>query len=153
MDRKLLKAQKAVKDLMSYAKDSGVGNSADQPSHAARQTLGYPYRRTSARALRALVVPSIVPPVVSDVEVYESLPSEYPRPASTEVFGMVKLYWLFRHECGLTGDESEVRVARLRNAFWIEYGVRPVKFRAIYRAGESIGCNAVHAAVRRFRLS
>lgn len=153
LDRKLLKARKAVESLMSYAKDSGTGNSADLPSHAARQTLGYPYRTAAARALRALVVPSGVAPVMPDVDVYESLTSEYPTPDAPEVFGMVKLYWLFRHECGLSGHESEVRVARLRNAFWIEYEVRPVKLRATYRAGESIGCNAVHAAVRRFRLS
>jgi hypothetical protein len=154
LDRKLQKTRKAVEDLRSYAMDSDGGNSNDRPSHAARQTLGYPYRIAANHALRALVVPSgDEPPVVPDVKVYESLTSEYPTPSPPEVFGMVKLYWFFRHECSLSGDESEVRAALLRNAFWVEYGVRPVKYRPTYQAGESRGCDAVHVAVHRFRLS
>jgi len=67
-------------------------------------------------------------------------------------FAMVQLYWLLRHGCGLTGDESEVRVALIRNFFWAPLGVPKVKFRPFYEEGESQGCSAVRQAVRRFHL-
>jgi len=145
LDRKLQKARKAVGELRSYAEDSRVGKSPDQPDHAARVTLGYQYRIAAANALQSLVVP---PP---RIEVYESLRGEYPTPDRAETFGMVRLYWFFRHECGLTGHDSEVRVARLRNAFWTDYGASPVTCRPTYKTGESSGCEAVRLAVRRFR--
>ncbi len=67
-------------------------------------------------------------------------------------FGMVRLYWFFRHGCGISGDESEVRVALIRNALWKKYGISEVAYRPKYQVGESKGCDAVHEAVSRFRF-
>lgn len=64
--------------------------------------------------------------------------------------GMAQLYWFFRHGCSLSGDESEVRTALIRNAFWTDHGVRRVSFREKYEDAESRGCGAVQQAVRRF---
>lgn len=63
---------------------------------------------------------------------------------------MVKFYWCFRHGCGLSGHESEVRVALIRNAFWTEW-TTPVKYLPSYDTVDSQGCTAVRQAVRRFR--
>ncbi len=63
---------------------------------------------------------------------------------------MVKFYWFFRHGCGLSGHESEVRVALIRNAFWGEW-VKPVKYLPYYDSVDSQGSNAVRQAVRRRR--
>ena len=72
-----------------------------------------------------------------------------PNPIS---YGMVKLYWFFRHGCNRTGKESEVRTALIRNAFWTQHGVPSVDLLLKYRgAGESKGCTAVRLAVSRFR--
>jgi hypothetical protein len=64
---------------------------------------------------------------------------------------MVELYWFFRYGCRLTGDEAEVRVALLRNAFWTDFNVPTVNYLPEYQTGESKGCSAVHEAVRRWR--
>ena len=64
---------------------------------------------------------------------------------------MVKLYWFFRHECGLQTGECEVRAALIRNCFWTKHGVRAVKIRQRYQDGETRGCDAVRRAVERFR--
>jgi len=64
---------------------------------------------------------------------------------------MVQTYWFFRAGCGLNGDESEVRTALIRNAFWTHYGVSKVVYRDVYRAGDSRGCEAVRKAITRFR--
>ncbi len=79
-------------------------------------------------------------------------PLLHPVPSDPIAFSMVKLYWFFRYGCGLSGDESEVRVALIRNAFWQRYGVSPVVLRPEYATGESRGCDAVRNAVRRFRF-
>ena len=63
---------------------------------------------------------------------------------------MVKFYWLFRYGCELSGHESEVRVALIRNAFWGEW-VKPVKYLPYYDSVDSQGCTAVRIAVSRFR--
>lgn len=63
---------------------------------------------------------------------------------------MAKLYWFFRHGCKLDGQEAEVRVALIRNAFWTEYKIKRVPYRAEYKDFQSKGCPAVHQAVRRF---
>ncbi len=63
---------------------------------------------------------------------------------------MVKFYWFFRHGCGVPSNESQVRVAIIRNAFWKEWAT-PVKARPSYDSVDSQGCTAVRQAVRRFR--
>jgi hypothetical protein len=110
--------------------------------------LGEPYRLAAGKALRVLDVKRFF-----DAEQYvelahESLTSDHEDP---EVFGMVQLYWFFRHGCTLSGHESEVRVARLRNAFWTEYGATKVKYLAKYDGVKAQGCDAVRLAVRRFK--
>jgi hypothetical protein len=146
LDRKLEKARKAVKELEDYTGDPDE-RSVD-PLSDARQILSRKYGVAAQRALRELDVQRTTP---KEIGFYESLRSEYETPERVEGFGMVKLYWFFRHGCGLTGDESEVRVARLRNAFWTEHGMSRVEYRRTYRDGESRGCEAVHVAVRRWR--
>jgi hypothetical protein len=148
LSSKLLKARKALEDLFSYANDSKAGSLLDPPSHEAREMLGREYRIVAERALPVLVAPSSLP---LEADVYKSLPSEYLTPSLDLAFQMVKLYWFFRHECDLTGHESEVRVARLRNAFWTKYGIAAVNYRPRYQRDASSGCNAVHVAVLRFR--
>jgi len=148
LDRKVEKARKAVQELEDYASDSGTGRSPDQ-AHAARHLLGQKYRLAAQRARRELNLQT----TNDEVEFYESQGNEYATPNRAEGFGMVQLYWFFRHECDLSGGESEVRVARLRNAFWTEHKVKRVKYRPTYQmAGESKGCEAVHIAVHRFRV-
>jgi hypothetical protein len=144
LHRRLEKARKAVQELKDYASDSGTRHSLDESSHAARQMLGQKYRLAAQRALRELDVQN----APADLE---SERNEYPTPGRAEGFGMVQLYWFFRHECRLRGDESEVRVARLRNAFWTEHGIGTVKYRPTYKDAESMGCDAVHVAVLRYR--
>ncbi len=65
---------------------------------------------------------------------------------------MIKLYWFFRHGCEITGDQSEVRVALLRNTFWKKYKIPLVKYREKFdrEAAEPAGCPAVIEAVRRY---
>jgi hypothetical protein len=92
----------------------------------------------------------------TDSEFYRSEKAEYRAVEDPVTLAMVQLYWFFRYGCRLSGDEAEVRVALLRNAFWKKsgkYGVVPVLYRATYTAEESMGCAAVHVAVNRFRLS
>jgi hypothetical protein len=84
---------------------------------------------------------------------FESMRASQLVPEDPTVRAMVDLYWFFRYGCKLTGDESEVRVALLRNHFWTVHGVPKVEYLAEYRTGESMGCQAVHEAVRRSRLS
>jgi len=146
LDRKLEKARKAVQELEDYASDAGTGPS-DQSCHAARQMLGRKYHLAARRALRELRVQT----TPDEIEFCESQRNEYATPDHAEGFGMVQLYWFFRHECRLTGNESEVRVARLRNAFWTDHGVSDVKYRRTYQDAESIGCEAVHGAIHRWR--
>lgn len=146
LNRKLQKARKAVQELKAYARDSETGNPDDALLHAARLLLGQDYRLAADNALKALAMKC--PP--KDQE-FADIAGEYPTPERVEAFGMVQLYWFFRHGCNLSGDESEVRAARLRNAFWTEHGVSTVSYRAEYIPGESKGCNAVHTAVTRFK--
>jgi len=148
LNRKLQKAQQELEGLLSYAQDSGTGNALDVSIHSARQMLGHPFMVAASNALRDLDVKYL-----PDSQEHIEIASESLRPENDdlEVFGMVRLYWFFRHGCSLSGDESEVRVARLRNVFWTECGVSAVTYRAKYIVGQSQGCEAVHVAVRRFR--
>lgn len=77
-------------------------------------------------------------------------PALHTTPIKTANKYMVRLYWFFRHGCKLSGDDSEVRVALIRNAFWRPHGVPWVDYRKNYATGESRGCDAVHIAVRRY---
>jgi hypothetical protein len=148
LSRKLQKARQSIEELMAYAQDSGKGNTPETSRHSARLVLGQPYRFAASKALRALDIKNL-----PDAREHVELASEplAPEDEDPEVFGMVQLYWFFRHECSLSGNESEVRVARLRNAFWTEHGIRTVKYRAGYEEVESKGCEAVHVAVNRFK--
>jgi hypothetical protein len=82
---------------------------------------------------------------------YKSIKARYPMPKDPVSRCMVQLYWFFQYGCGLEGREAEVRVGLIRNAFWKELGVSEVPVRPKYGTGESRGCNAVHAAVLRFK--
>jgi hypothetical protein len=76
-------------------------------------------------------------------------PALHTTPIETANAYMVRLYCFFRYGCKLTGDDSEVRVARIRKAFWKPHGVKPVACRWEYKTGESRGCDAVHIAFLR----
>jgi len=148
LSRKLQTARQSIEELMAYAQDSGKGNTVDASCHSARLVLGQPYRFAASKALRALDIKSL-----PDAREHVELASESlaPEDEDPEVFGMVQLYWFFRHECSLSGNESEVRVARLRNAFWTQHGARKVRYRSEYDKVQSQGCEAVHVAVSRFK--
>jgi len=66
-------------------------------------------------------------------------------------FAVVPLYWFFRHECGLSGNESEVRAAMIRNQFLTAPGKEPLKYQAESTGGEFGGSSAVRLAVNRYR--
>jgi hypothetical protein len=66
-------------------------------------------------------------------------------------FAMVQIYWFFCSGCNLTGHDSEVRVALIRNAFWAQVGIPAVTYRESYTGDQSRGCDAVKQAVHRFR--
>ena len=66
-------------------------------------------------------------------------------------FAVVPLYWFFRHECGLSGNESEVRAAMIRNQFLTPPGKEPLKYQAESTGGEFGGSSAVRLAVSRYR--
>ena len=148
LNRKLHKARQAVQELMNYAQDSSEENDPNSPLYRARRMLGQPYIVAASNALRELDI-RYLPDAQKHIEIAtesRSVGSE-----DVEVFGMVRLYWFFRHGCNLKGDESEVRVARLRNAFWTKYDVSEIAYRAKYVPGQSQGCEAVHVAVHRFK--
>jgi len=63
---------------------------------------------------------------------------------------MVKFYWFFRHGCGIGSNESQVRVALIRNTFWREWAT-PIQARPSYDSVDSQGSTTVRQAVRRFR--
>ena len=64
---------------------------------------------------------------------------------------MVHLYWLFRDGCSLSGHESEVRVAMIRNSFWRELDVEPASYLDNYDGSQNKGCTTVRQAVARYR--
>ena len=145
LNRTLQKARQAVEELRVYAQDSATANPNDTSLHTARLVLGQPYALAADRALKALAMKC--PPKAQE---FAEIAGEYPTPERVEAFGMVQLYWFFRYGCDLPGDESEVRTARLRNAFWTEVGISTVSYRETYRDAESKGCEAVHIAITRF---
>lgn len=136
LTRKLERARRALEDLRRYAA------SLDE-------LLGWEHVRATKACLETLQKVK----EETDCEFYQSIKCKYPALEEPVALGMVQLYWFFRHGCGRSGDEAEVRVARIRNAFWTEHGVPKVHYRPKYQmAGESKGCDAVHMAVLRFEL-
>jgi hypothetical protein len=130
MNKKLKNARAALKQLHDYAELLDI---------------------QIVSALAAACLKKLSAPLDSTPEFYKWLKAKYHALEDPVERGMVQLYWFFRHGCGLTGREAEVRVARIRNAFWKKHGVSEVPFRPEYRVGESRGCDAVHTAVRRFK--
>lgn len=133
LTRKLLKARSALEDLRQYAAGLDV-------------VLGWDHVRTAKTCLETLEKLK----EDADPEFCQSMKGEYPELEDPVALGTVQLYWFFRHGCSLSGDEAEVRVARIRNAFWTEHGVPEVPYRPEYQTGESKGCDAVHVAILRF---
>ena len=138
--RKLARARKAVQELKDYASDSAFGRSGEKTVHEARQMLGHDYLCVASHALAALDGKRLS----DDTDFHE-----YSTAERAEGFGMVQLYWFFRHGCALSGDESEVRVGLIRTVFWTEYGVSKIPLRTKGQPEESKGCDAVRAAVMR----
>lgn len=65
--------------------------------------------------------------------------------------GTVYLFYFFQENCGLTGHRAQVCAARLRNAFWIEYGVKRIAYRPEYGGGQqSVGSSGIQRAVERY---
>ena len=62
-----------------------------------------------------------------------------------------QLYFFFR-SYGVSGNDAEVRVGLIRNAFLTEW-VGSVGVLKSYQDGESQGCDAVRKAVKRFELA
>jgi hypothetical protein len=143
LNRKLQNARRAVEKLQAYAQDSE--NQNPDELHWARQLLGNDYRLAADKALETLAMKC--PPTVQD---FAEIADEHPTPERVEAVGMVQLYWFYRHGCNLTGHESEVRTAILRNAFWTEYGAEEVVYIKEYDGEQSQGCGAVHQAVTRY---
>ena len=132
--RKLEKVCRALEDLRKYAASLDV-------------VLGWEHVRIVETCLETLE--KLKEDV--DPEFYQSMKGEYPQLEDPVALGTVQLYWFLRHGCRLSGDEAEVRVARIRNAFWTEHGVPEVHYRPEYQIAESKGCDAVHVAILRFR--
>jgi hypothetical protein len=86
---------------------------------------------------------------IPDETLREQLSIHQPQDDPTS-FAVVPLYWFFRHECGQSGNESEVRAAMLRNQFLTPPGREPLKVEAEFTGGESGGSSAVRIAVRRY---
>jgi hypothetical protein len=107
-------------------------------------------RQRATAALKALRGPS--PPEIPSVTDAAGIRAELAaitHDPTTE--GMAQLYWFFRSGCKLSGHESEVRTALIRNAFWTQLGIPEVKYREKYQDAKSRGCDAVKQAVRRFK--
>lgn len=135
LTRKLERARRALEDLRKYAA------SLDE-------LLGWEHVRATKTCLETLQKLK----QDTDPEFYQSIKTEYPALEDPVTLGMVQLYWFFRHGCRLSGDQAEVQVGRIRNAFWAEHGVPQVDYRPKYQmAGISKGCDAVHIAVLRFK--
>ncbi|MGB7436252.1 MAG: hypothetical protein WBR26_06855 [Candidatus Acidiferrum sp.] len=136
LTRKLGKARRALEDLREYAEtlDELLGSEHVRATKTCLETLQKLKEDTTA------------------AEFYQSIESEYPALEGPVMLSMVQLYWFFRSGCGLSGHESEVRVAMIRNAHWTSFGVAKVDFIPAYQkqTTRSRGCQAVHEAVRRF---
>ena len=145
LNKKVEKATRAIEELRSYALDLDGGDIRDDALHTAKTQLGFPYLNAANRSLCALN-PKFFPTALEQIESVKA----NEKSVGIETYGMVRLYWFFRHGCGKTGDDAEVRTGMLRNAFWTKVGSDPVPLRRVYRGAESQGCGAVHSAVIRF---
>ena len=110
----------------------------------ASPSLGVPYKSAAERCLRDL--DTLYERVPSPIESRHSRPTENPLSSS-----VVPLYWFFTEECGLSGNESEVRAAMIRNEFLTPPESAKLKYKAQYSNAESQGCSAVRLAVKRWR--
>jgi len=79
----------------------------------------------------------------------DHLPQFHPVRENPTTTAMVQIFWFYKHGCGLSGHESEVRVALIRNTFWSAW-TNPVKYLAYYDGAESQGCSTGRNAVSRF---
>jgi hypothetical protein len=86
---------------------------------------------------------------ISDETLREQLPL-HPREDDPISFAVVPLYWFYKHECGLTSNESQVRAAMIRNAFLTPPGEQPLAY-SPGKGGDSSGCPAVRAALKKYR--
>jgi hypothetical protein len=132
LNKKIKKAQAALQELGDYAKPLDI----QDVSMVADACL---------KKLSVLLIGDTTP------EFYKSIKARYLIPKDPVGRGMVQLYWFFRHGIRLTGDEAEIRVGMLRNAFWTRFHVSEVPIRHTYITGQSKGCDTVRIAVRRFR--
>jgi hypothetical protein len=139
LERKVAAAEGALEDLKAYAE-------------ALDSLLGWNYVITSKSCLKQLRMFRKAAEYALEFYRNELRDDEHSAPEDATTFGMVQLYWFFRHGCDLSGDESEVRTALIRSAFWTHYGVLRVDVQERYETGQSKGCEAVRLAVRRFRL-
>lgn len=75
-----------------------------------------------------------------------------PFPGDPTTASMVQVYWFFRHECRLSGNESEMRTAWIREVCFVAWN-KPVRVIQLHPTpeSESRGSTAVAQAVRRFR--
>ncbi len=131
--KKSLSVRRHLEELRAYASTLGSHLGSDVESAAGRCLLILDRCKSLASEVVA------IPP-------YFKLPSMSRRAE----LNMVKLYWFFRHECRLPGEEAEVRVALIRNHLW-DYWVSGVKFQVAKNGATKSGCPAVRRAVGHFR--
>lgn len=150
LNRKLAAARKVLQELKDYASDSGTNTFPDERLHRAREILGHNRAVAASHALKAL---DLKDDGSAAVEYYRSIRDEYSTVKGVEAFGMVRLYWFFRHECHPPAGECEVRVALLRNTFWTEFGIPSVQYRPKYEGAHTKGkgCDDVRVTVARYR--
>jgi hypothetical protein len=134
LNRKLKRAREAIEELREYSRE-------------VEGSLGWEYAGAAEDALVRLHRLN----EDNHPEYYRTVVDEYPELEAPVTLGMIQLYWFFRYGCELTGDDAEVRVGRIRNAFWTSHGVSEVEIRTSYQTGLSKGCDAVHVAVSRFK--
>ena len=134
-EQRLSNARSALGQLLEYEKSLPTGFAESLRAAAADSLKHLPERVPATLDFRRLL---------NDPELHAV-------PTRTANSYMVALYWFFREGCGLSGDDSEVRVALIRNTFWPPHGVPAIAYRSKYVTGESKGCDAVNIAVRRFR--
>ncbi len=140
LGRKVDEAVEALHRVRHYASKlhpSVGGDLAFTAERAITMLTRQQYRHTpeSLRALRN--------------ELKESSSTSYPCPEDPATFGMLQLYWFFRHGCGLSGDESEVRTALIRNTFWPPLA-KSIKVKLHYSDAESKGSTTVRQAAANF---
>jgi hypothetical protein len=134
LTRKLTKIRRELGDLQNYA------NSLDA-------SLGLEYSRAAKRCLQILEKLKEDP----DAEAfYRSRRLDFPAVEKPLQLSLVQLYWFFRHECGCSGHESEVRVAIIVNEVLPTPESRKLKYIPEYKDAESQGCSAVRLAVSRY---